>query len=211
MGSTKWIDITTGIQASTPVWPGDPAPIISLIASHESGDQYQLSEAFFGLHTGTHVDAPLHFIPGGKDITALSLDKMMGAVRVLDARDCNIITAEWLYDKTIQEGERLIFKTLDYPLKEAIDYNEVFTALDVSAAGFLAEKKIQFAGIDGLSIAVHQYLREVHVTLLKEDIVIAENLHLEEITAGTYEMICLPVKIPGAEAAPARVLVKRIS
>ncbi len=211
MDSGKWIDITVSIDSATPVWPGDPAPVISRIAAHESGDGYQLSEAFFGLHTGTHIDAPLHFIQGAKDITALSIDKMIGEVRVLDATAIKIITAAWLEDKAVQQGERLIFKTLNYPLKEPVHYKEEFTALDESATGFLAAKKIRFAGIDGLSIAIYPSLREAHVTLLKEEIIIAENLHLEEIDAGMYDMICLPVKITGAEAAPARVLLKKIS
>ncbi|MBK9319102.1 MAG: cyclase family protein [Bacteroidetes bacterium] len=210
MEPPKWIDITTGIQESTPVWPGDPAPIITLLASHEAGDDYQLSEAFFGLHTGTHIDAPLHFIPGAKDITSLSIEKMLGKVRVLDATDCKIITAEWLSNKEIQQGERLIFKTLHYPLKAAVNYKDQFTALELSAALFLAGQHIQLVGIDGLSIAVSQYLREVHVALLREEIIIVENLNLEEIEAGRYEMICLPIKISGTEAAPARVLLRKI-
>ncbi|MBK9400839.1 MAG: cyclase family protein [Bacteroidetes bacterium] len=124
--------------------------------------------------------------------------------------DCKIITAEWLSNKEIQQGERLIFKTLQYPLKTAVNYKEEFTALELSAALFLAGQHIQLVGIDGLSIAVSQYLREVHVALLREEIIIVENLNLEEIEAGRYEMICLPIKISCAEAAPARVLLRRI-
>ncbi|MBL0096051.1 MAG: cyclase family protein [Bacteroidetes bacterium] len=210
MEPPKWIDITTGIQESTPVWPGDPAPIITLLASHEAGDDYQLSEAFFGLHTGTHIDAPLHFIPESKDISMLSTEKMLGTVRVLDATDCKMITAEWLSNREIQQGERLIFKTLHYPLKNAVNYQAQFTALELTAARFLAGQHIQLVGIDGLSIAVSEYLREVHVALLMEEIIIVENLNLEEIEEGIFEMICLPIKISEAEAAPARVLLRKI-
>lgn len=209
MGSIRWIDVTTAIDAATPVWPGDPAPVLSLLAAHAYGDDYQLSEAFFSLHTGTHIDAPLHFIPGGKDITLVSADKMLGEVRVLDASVCETITAAWLMNQDVQQGERLIFKTFGKGFKPPADYRQHFNALDESAAVYLSGKKIQFAGIDGLSIAIHEQLREVHVTLLQDEIIIVENLNLQGVEEGIYEMICLPLKIQGAEAAPARVMLKQ--
>lgn len=207
---SSWIDISSGICAATPVWPGDPSPIITAVATHAAGDGYQLSEAFFGLHTGTHIDAPLHFIPDGKGIDELDLNKLIGAVRVLDATGCELIDAVWLLEKDIQPGERLLFKTFTVTGKRVIDYTDHFTALDGTGARFLAEKKIHLAGIDGLSIAINQQLQEVHICLLKEEIVILENLNLNAISEGHYEMICLPVKIEGAEAAPARVLVRQV-
>ncbi len=213
MESTRdpWIDVSVGIESGMPVWPGDPSPLITRVASFEGGDDYQLSEAFFGLHSGTHIDAPLHFIPGGKCIAEIALHKLVGLVRVLDATSCKLIDAAWLSEKSIEAGERLFFKTCSSTENRNPDPSCPFRALDDSAARYLVDKKIEMAGIDGLSIAILQQLKEVHVTLLNAEIVIVENLDLQKISEGYFEMLCLPVKISGAEAAPARVLLRKKS
>lgn len=204
-----WLDITEPISKDTVVWPGDPNAIISRVAGFELGDNYQLSEVFMNVHTGTHIDAPLHFIPEGKDITQISLDALMGEAKVLDASAQNVITADWLMTKKLLKGDRVLFKTMkdtDHRQEKLADVN--FIALDVAAAYYLAELGIALAGIDGLSIAMAHELNETHQVLLKNEIVIVEVLNLTGIQEGNYEMICLPIKIEGAEAAPARVLLR---
>jgi len=162
------------------------------------------------LHTGTHIDAPLHFIKDGKDVTQIPSSSMMGDVLVMDVTNENKITAEYLKRQDFQNCERIFFKTISDEMdrKSSLEKND-FIALDVSAANYLREKKIKLIGIDGLSIAIADELKEVHVSLLEKEIVIVEVLNLQEITAGIYEMICLPIKIAGAEAAPARVLLRK--
>ena len=210
MNSNQWLDISIAISAETPVWPGDPSPIITALATHEAGDGYHLSEAFLGLHAGTHIDAPLHFIPGGKDITAIAVEKMLGPARVLDATGIDCITAEWLTLKNIRKGERLLFKTIpDDSSRTAYQRKEHFNALDISAAVLLSGYEIQLVGIDGLSIAINSQLKEVHVELLSKEIVIIENICLLKVEEGEYDLLCLPLKIQGAEAAPARVFLKK--
>lgn len=208
--SKNWLDVSESISKNTVVWPGDPQAIVSQLASHELGDDYQLSEAFFSLHTGTHIDAPLHFIKDGKDVTQIPSSSMMGDVLVMDVTNENKITAEYLKRQDFQNCERIFFKTISDEMdrKSSLEKND-FIALDVSAANYLREKKIKLIGIDGLSIAIADELKEVHVSLLEKEIVIVEVLNLQEITAGIYEMICLPIKIAGAEAAPARVLLRK--
>lgn len=216
MGSTgmkdsfEWIDVTVPVSAETPVWPGDPSPVLTAIARHEDGDEAHLSELFFGLHSGTHIDAPLHFIPGGGDVCTLPLDALIGVVRVLDATDCVVISAEWLR-KRLGDEQRVIFKTSSdeadrRTLLEAPD----FPALDVSAAAMLVEKGVMLAGIDGLSIAIQSELAPVHRLLLEKDVVVLEHLDLRRIKEGIYEMIALPMRITGAEAAPTRVLIRPV-
>ncbi|MFN0188279.1 MAG: cyclase family protein [Bacteroidia bacterium] len=210
MGSRKWIDVTTGIETSTPVWPGDPAPIISLLASHEAGDNYQLSEVFLNLHTGTHVDAPLHFIKEGKDVTQIRLDALMGEAKVLDASAQKVISTDWLMTKNLRKGDRVLFKTMKDTDNRRVQLSKIdFIALDVDAAYYLSELGIVLAGIDGLSIATANELNETHIVLLKNDVVIVEVLNFTGIEEGNYEMICLPIKIEDAEAAPARVLLRQ--
>ena len=205
-----WMDISEPISKSTIVWPGDPQAIITQVASYDLGDNYQLSEAFLNLHTGTHVDAPLHFIKEGKDVTQIRLDVMMGEAKVLDASAQKVITTDWLMTKNLRKGDRLLFKTMkDTDNRQEKLLQKDFIALDVDAAYYLSELGIVLTGIDGLSIAIAHELNETHQVLLKNEIVIVEVLNLTGIPEGNYEMICLPIKIEGAEAAPARVLLRQ--
>ncbi|MBK7965201.1 MAG: cyclase family protein [Bacteroidetes bacterium] len=206
-----WMDISEPISKSTIVWPGDPQAIITQVASFDIGDNYQLSEAFLNLHTGTHVDAPLHFIKEGKDVSQIRLETMMGEAKVLDASALTVISADWLMTKNLRKGDRLLFKTMkDNDIRQEKLSQMNFIALDVDAAYYLTELGIVLAGIDGLSIAKAEELNETHQVLLKNEIVIVEVLNLTGIQEGNYEMICLPIKIEGAEAAPARVLLRQL-
>ncbi len=205
-----WMDVSEPISKNTIVWPGDPQAIITQIASYDIGDHYQLSEAFLNLHTGTHVDAPLHFIKDGKDVTQIRLEAMMGEAKVLDASALKVISTDWLMTKNLDKGDRLLFKTMNDTDNRQEKLSQIdFIALDVDAAYYLSELGIVLAGIDGLSIATANELNETHIVLLKNDVVIVEVLNLTGIEEGNYEMICLPIKIEGAEAAPARVLLRR--
>lgn len=205
-----WMDVSEPISKNTIVWPGDPQAIITQVASYDLGDNYQLSEAFLNLHTGTHVDAPLHFIKEGKDVTQIRLEAMMGETKVLDASAQKVIATDWLMTKNLRKGDRLLFKTMkDTDNRQEKLLQKDFIALDVDAAYYLSELGIVLTGIDGLSIAIAQELNETHQVLLKKDIVIVEVLNLTGIPEGNYEMICLPIKMEGAEAAPARVLLRQ--
>jgi arylformamidase len=206
-----WLDITEPISKDTILWPGDPQAIITRVASYDIGDNYQLSEAFLNLHTGTHIDAPLHFIKEGKDITQIQPELLMGEARVLDATDQKVIAVEWLMTKNLNKGDRVLFKTIKETEDRLNKLSQIdFIGLDVAAAYYLAEVGVILVGIDGLSVAIAKELNETHVVLLKNEVVIVEVLNLTGIAEGNYEMICLPIKIEGAEAAPARVLLRRI-
>lgn len=203
----NWIDITTPITPTTPVWPGDPVAELTPILRFSNGDGCNLSALSAGLHTGTHLDAPLHFIPEGNDITMLDLNKMIGDVQVLDATETGSIYTEWIQQNIHPATRRILFKTLS--IGETPTGSGNFKALDPAAAKLLLEKEVCFCGIDGLSIATEDTLEETHKILLNHQVIIAEHLNLTSITAGVYEMICLPIMIPGAEAAPARVILRQ--
>lgn len=208
--SIEWRDVTVPVSFDTPVWPGDPSPVFTPVARHEDGDGVQLSEVFFGLHSGTHIDAPLHFIPGGADVCGVPVQALIGMVRVMDATACQCISAEWLSDR-LGEDQRVIFKTISDDVdRKAFLVNPDFPALDVSAALFSVEKGMVLAGIDGLSIAIQNQLAPVHRVLLEKNVVILEHLDLRGIEPGYYEMVALPLLIPSAEAAPARVLLRPV-
>lgn len=206
----SFIDITVPVHQETPVWPGDPKPELKTLLSLENGDACHLSQLTLGLHTGTHVDAPLHFMRGGKDVASLALWKLRGEVIVIDATGEPIITAGFLEKQHLGPVKRILFKTFS----ETADRNtevlkQPYRALDVSAARWLTEQAFVLCGIDGITIAIEEELTEVHTTLLQREIVIVENLNLQFISAGVYEIWVFPLLIPGAEAAPARVLIKK--
>jgi len=208
--SNGYIDITIPVSETTPVWPGDPAPELNTMFSHSKGDNFQLSRLNIGLHTGTHVDAPLHFIPGGKGIEKLDIRKMMGLAQLMDFSGVTEITSELLEDRLIEGVQRVLLRTFyQYENRDLTAVKKPYRALNENAARFLVKSGVVLCGIDGMTIAIESQLETVHQILLKEEIVIVENLSLSELTEGLYEMIALPMLIPGAEAAPARVLVKK--
>lgn len=205
-----WMDITIPVSPDVPVWPGDPVPVLTPLLQIENGDTCRLSTLHMGLHTGTHVDAPLHFIPGGKDVTALDLGRLTGAVQLIDLAGTERITAAVLQPLLHPRVKRVLFRTF-HPDE---DWNRVaaitpYRALDQTGARFLADAGIVLCGIDGITIACEDQLEPVHRLLLERDVVIVENLNLSALTAGHYEIIVLPLLVPGAEAAPARALIKK--
>lgn len=208
------IDISMRIRQGMPVYPGDPAFQIEQISKVVAGDpmSYALSRIALATHCGTHVDAPAHFIPGGATIETVALELLYGPARVLDlCRAPRAIDAPSLAARDLQGVERLLLKTevgevgSTRPLDESAH-------LTPAAATYLREQTtIRLIGIDTLSIegaSSEQF--EVHRTLLSGDspIIIIEGLALAEVEAGDYELTCLPLKIEGADGAPARAFLR---
>lgn len=208
--NSAWIDLTVPVSAETPVWPDDPVPRLTRIVDFVPGADFRLSVLNFGLHTGTHVDAPLHYIKGGRDVSKLDLWKMQGEVMVVDATIVEVITVDFLTSFYWKQVKRVFFKTFSNKVyKNEVVIRRPYRALDASAANWLAAQGIVLCGIDGLTIAIESQIGDAHHALLKNEVVVIEHLDLSKLTPGLYEMIALPMLIPGAEAAPARVLVKK--
>ncbi len=209
ISSEGWVDVTVDIRHGMLHWPGDHDIQITQSVTIEEGGVANVTYVQLSAHTGTHVDAPLHFIDKGKDITAISLNRLMGKVKVIEIKGIYEITLDEIKDKISSSDERVIFKTRnsksDWFNK---DFTENFVYLATDAAEFLKEKGVLTIGIDYLSIAGMANGIEVHRILLAEEIFIIEGLDLRFIDAGDYEMICLPLKIQGSDGSPARVLLK---
>jgi len=201
------IDISGTINDKTTIWPGDEGIILKRIQNIEMGDACNLSSIHMGAHISTHVDAPLHYIAGGADISSVSLDKFIGFAKVFDLRTQDCIKDSDLCRLNIDSGDIVLFKTRNSSFDMNGEFNKEFVYLDESAARFLVDKKIASVGIDYLS--VESYFAEnaaVHKLLLQNDIAIIEGLRLKDVPEGQYFLSCVPLKIEGAEASPVRAV-----
>lgn len=170
-------------------------------------DNARESRACLGMHTGTHVDAPAHFLQDGKTIDKIDLQTLIGPCKVLDLTDApDCITAKDLQKHTIEQGDIILLKTQNSSLAPTDPFNPNFIYLHKSGAQYLAENNIKTVGIDYLGIERNQPEHETHVTLMQQDITIIEGLRLQKVKAGKYQLYCLPINIQKLEASVARAL-----
>ena len=206
----KIYDISLTITPGMPVWPGQPGVKLVRIEKIEDGANANVSKVEMSVHTGTHVDAPYHFLNHEKTVEALPLDVMMGAAQVIELPDsCAVIDADILKTAPIQTRlERILFKTRNshYWEQKLSEFQTDFVGLSDDGAQFLVDHGIRLVGIDYLSIAPYKHSRPTHETLLKSNVVILEGVNLTGVPAGNYELICLPMKLGGSDGAPARVV-----
>ncbi len=206
----KWFDISVEISAMMPTWPGDPKVTIERVQKLEDGANANVSRIDMGVHTGTHVDAPYHFLADGDMISEIPLERFFGPVTVIEiSRDIDVINADVL--RKIEKSkftQRVLFKTRnsDYWVEGAGQFQKDFVGIDVTGAQLLVDCGVNLVGIDYLSIAPFRKSRPTHEALLKAGVVIVEGLNLSAISPGKYILYCLPLKLGNAEGAPARAL-----
>lgn len=201
-------DVSMPIHSSMLVWDGDPKVSITPVAT-VAKDGVALSHFSFGNHTGTHVDAPSHFLENGNTIDRIPLKKFIGKCRVLDLThiDHNEILVSDIAEYNIQKGERILFKTGNFALLKNLEFPKNYISLSLPAAEFLVEKGVVLVGTDFLGIEKKSSPgHPVHKALLSKEIVIVEGLALEDVPAGEYDMMCLPIRVVGIDGAPARVV-----
>lgn len=211
--ASPWIDVSVTLRTGMVCWPGDPPARISHASDMERGDACTVSLLEMGAHTGTHVDAPAHFIRGDKGIDEMPLDAAIGAARVILISDRESIKTDELEQHSIQRDERLLFKTYNSDhCWDTDSFVEDFVYLSAAAARYLAERQVRLVGVDYLSVGGFRANGvEIHQTLLKAGIWIIEGLNLKQVQPGRVELLCLPLKIAGGDGAPARALVKQIA
>ena len=207
----KIYDISASIRANMPVYEGDPGVKIDAWSALAKGDSANVSMLNLGAHTGTHVDAPAHFIEGARRIDALSLDVLIGPARVLRVPDeMNEIDPGFIDRCNLADVERVLFHTKNSGLWHQ-SFRKDFTHLLPEAAQMLVRRGIKLVGTDYLSIEkFHSGDHQTHLTLLSNNVVIVEGLDLSEVPDGDYELICLPLKIAegSGDGAPARAVLR---
>jgi arylformamidase len=210
----KIYDVTVAVSESVPIYKSDPTVQVTMAKSIANGSSANVSQLCCGVHTGTHVDAPNHFIDGTRRVHELDVAKLIGPCRVVDVpMDVMAIEPEHLPD--LGGIERIVFKTRnsDFWSTPEDGFRCDYTYLTPATATALADAGIKLVGIDYLSIEKGGTPgHPVHVTLLQKEIVILEGADLREVPAGDYELICMPLKYEGGggDGAPARtVLIKR--
>jgi arylformamidase len=201
------IDISLPITPEMPVWPGDPRPTLELMATLEH-DGVQLSRLTLGTHTGTHLDAPRHFIPGGRTVDQLDLRALIGPCRVIDVVQCGTqITAAQLRACQLEPGMRLLLKTANAWQPPVPTFQPDFVALAPSAADYLCALGVRLVGVDGPSVDAWTATDfPCHKRLLSADILILENLVLRHVEPGIYDLIAIPLNLVGADGCPVRAL-----
>lgn len=204
-------DISLAITNQTPVWPGDPQPILERIVKMEDGADCNVSQIKMSVHLGTHVDAPYHFLGGDSPTTdQLPLNGLIGRVYVQKLDDeIDLITAQVLRDAEIpSRTRRLLFKTRNSHLWEQghPGFVEKFVSISPDGAQYLVDRGIRVVGVDYLSVASFAEPVETHRILLSAGVIIIEGLDLSQVSQGRYSMYCLPLKLVGSDGAPARVI-----
>ena len=208
---SNWIDISVPVRNGMVHWPGDPPFHIERALDQAKGDVATVSQMTLGVHTGTHMDAPLHFIRNGRTIDEMPLDATVGRARVIQIHDPKSIRRPELLPQAISAGERILFKTANSAKAWATDrFEENFVFIAQDAARYLAECRVLCVGVDYLSVGgFREDGPETHHALLEAGIWIIEGLNLNAIEPGEYELACLPLRLIGSEGAPARAILRR--
>lgn len=210
--SNNWIDISVPLTSGMVSWPGEPAPSFELISAIQNGDNANVTMCRMVAHTGTHMDAPHHFLEDGKGIDSFPLEFGIGRARVIEVPRRDIVTNKELEGKGIQTGDRVLIKTRNSQLRwPTLDFQESYAGINSSAAQFFVDAGVVLVGVDYLSVGTyHGDNPETHKTLLSGGVWILEGLALGAVSEGVYDMICLPLRIAGCDGSPVRAVLRPV-
>lgn len=208
----NWIDVSVALREGMAHWPGDPPVLIERVQDLERGDSHSLSSISMGSHSGTHIDAPAHFLKDGTTVDKMPPGMMLGPARVIEIADAESVKPEELSRCRLRRGERVLFKTRNSALwHRTSQFIEDFVYITSEAAHYLVDRGVRVIGVDYLSVGgFHRDGGEVHRILLGAGVWLIEGLDLSGVEAGRYQLACLPLKIEGGDGAPARAAVRRL-
>jgi arylformamidase len=199
------IDVTVPIRPGMAVWPGDPEVEVGLAAAIADGAPADVTRIALGAHTGTHVDAPRHFLPGGAGVDALPLDALVGPCLVVEAAGARGELGPDTLAAVPAGTERVLLKTANSELWAQPGFVEDHASLSAAAAEEVVRRGIRLVGIDYLTIGGE----DAHRILLAAGVVPLEGLDLRAVSPGPYLLACLPLALAGADGAPARTVLLR--
>jgi arylformamidase len=206
----KLIDVTVPLAPGLPTYPGNTPFTLEPIKRIARGGSSNVSTLHLSAHTGTHVDAPRHFFDDGEGVDLLPLELLIGRTRVIEISTRKGITADALAAVDLSEDVRLLIKTPNSRLWGSPEFHADYVGVTESGAKHLVDRGVKLLGVDYLS--VEEFKRPgapAHHVLLGGGTIVVEGLNLLDVEPGTYEMICLPLRVVGADGAPARVILRR--
>jgi arylformamidase len=212
---TKIFDISLPISTDLPVWPGDPPVELKQVASIREGDQANVSSLCMGVHSGTHIDAPHHFLNDGQTTEEIPLEILTGPCYVAHLEDeITSIDSHVLAKLELPENTtRILFRTSNsfQWKRDEQAFVDDFVSISADGAEWLVEHGVQLVGVDYLSVAPYRDPVPTHRTFLQASVVVVEGLDLSEVPPGLYDLYCLPPNLKGVDGAPARAILIRSS
>ena len=206
----KLIDVTVPLDANLPVYPGNTPFSVEPIKRIANGDSSNVSSLHLSAHAGTHVDAPRHFFDDREGVETLPLELLFGRARVVELSSKAAIGPEDLADFDLSEDLRVLIKTRNSQLWGTAEFQANYVGVSEAGARHLVEQGVKVLGVDYLS--VEEFKKPgapAHHVLLGGGTIVIEGLNLRDVEPGLYEMFCLPLRIVGADGAPARVVLRR--
>lgn len=206
--SAALYDISMPLRSGIPLWPESPGLRMEQFMSFAQGDEANVTQLSMDVHTGTHVDAPRHFIEAGATLEEIGLEPFVGRACVVDTGAVKEITASLLADARIPpDTQRLLLRTANSSKPIEPTFDEDYAALTPDGAQWLLDElDLKLVGIDYLSIQRFADPPDVHLSLLGSGVAILEGLRLGDVAPGVYELVCLPLRLVGPEGAPARAV-----
>jgi arylformamidase len=202
----RYWDITYPLQPGIAVWPGDPEFQYTPLLSLAKGDDVNSSVITFGSHTGTHIDAPAHVLPNQQTVESISLEALLGPAAVIDCQECPSVSAADLQILTPAGCRRILIKTAVGSVGQS---QAIFpySPLTPDAARWLVEQNVLLVGTSSPSVDAFDSIDlPVHRILLTTGIIIVERLALEGVPSGLYQLVCLPLRLVGADGTPVRAI-----
>jgi arylformamidase len=206
-----WIDVSVPIRHGMVHWPNNPPVEVARVKDMAHGGSSNVSRLALGVHTGTHVDAPVHFDSAAGGVDTLALDALVGPARVIAIADPVHVDVAELAAAGVAAGERILLKTRNSPAAWAApSFVEDAVHLTEAAARYLAAQRVRTVGIDYLSVGGYRAKNgaAVHHALLGGGVTIIEGLDLSQVEPGPVDLVCLPLRIEGGDGAPARAIVR---
>jgi arylformamidase len=206
----KLFDVSVPLDASLPSYPGNLPFSIEPVKRIARGDSSNVSSLHLSAHAGTHVDAPRHFYDGASGVEGLPLEMLFGRARVVEITGRRGIGAEQLAGTDLSEDIRVLFKTSNSRFWGSPEFQKDYVGVTESGARYLVEHGVKLVGIDYLSIEVFKTPgAPAHHALLGGGVIVIEGLNLRDVDPGVYDLACLPLRVVGADGAPARVVLRR--